>query len=159
MQGRVYDTSLGLERRIAYASVALITCNTTIPTLSGSDGVYRLTALGEQINPCQQVAFEVTAAGYVALRQYVAVSSLWAQPWRDWGLSPFTPTPTGTGTINPSSTPTATGTPSATGTVSPTVELKATPTSTASATATPTATTTASPVVDLYYVLVPLILR
>lgn len=124
LTGRVYDASAGPDAGIENAAVSLISCYPrTFPTLTDAEGRYEIFVAAQYLTPCPEVIIEVEARGYGPRSLTVAVSSLYAQPERDFGLVPqmylplvakfgSTPQPTPTETpVGPTPTATPTGPP------------------------------------------------
>ena len=106
---------------VANAQVSVLVCvPRRFEAITDADGAYSLLLPGGYLEPCAQVTFEVSAAGYATWTETLSVADLCAHPLRDVTLTRVaqpTPTATPTSSTTPSPTSTPTHTPSPTPTV------------------------------------------
>ncbi len=93
LTGAAYDSVKNDEQRIAGAYVFLTDCRrNTFNAQTGLDGNYRLLVPNTGLRQCTQVKLQVRATGYKRLTLYVAVTSLYERPQRDFVMIASTPT-------------------------------------------------------------------
>jgi len=125
LTGHIYQTALrkALQRSaasnpVANAQVSVLVCvPRRFETTTDADGAYALLLPGGYLEPCAQVTFEVSAAGYATWTETLSVADLRAHAVRDVTLTRVeqaTPTATPTSSTTPSPTSTPTHTPSPT---------------------------------------------
>lgn len=93
LTGQVYDAADGPAHAVSGATVSVLTCKPRrFPTQTGPEGRYELPVPASYLAGCSQVTLEVWATGYETLSQTVSVDDLYAQPRRDFALTPKSPT-------------------------------------------------------------------
>ncbi|MFQ5595796.1 MAG: hypothetical protein ACE5HA_16745 [Anaerolineae bacterium] len=93
LAGQVYDATDGPGHGVSGATVSVLTCEPRrFPAQTWSDGSYELLVPAPYLAGCNQVTLEVWATGYETLSQTIAVDDLYAQPRRDFALTPRSPT-------------------------------------------------------------------
>ena len=88
LTGLVYDASVGRERTLAGAIVAVTLRAAQLLGNAGPDGRYSLFLPASYLNACSVVTLEATAEGYRSFQRPVTVADLRANPGRDFGLWP-----------------------------------------------------------------------
>lgn len=93
LTGQVYDAADGPAHAIWGAMVSIRVCAPRrFPAKTGPDGRYELLVPAPYLAGCSQVTLEVWATGYETLWQTIVVDELYAQPRRDFALTPKSPT-------------------------------------------------------------------
>jgi len=116
IEGTVYDAERGMGALISGALVSVVDCvqdgATVWSTSTDAHGRYTLSLARPQLDMCNWVVLQATAAGYEPTGLTVQVATLYSQPEQNVGLQPLQVLPTVPATVPATfqaPTPTATG--------------------------------------------------
>ena len=116
IEGTVYDADRGMGAPISGAVVSIVDCvqqgATVWSTSTDAQGRYTLSLARQQLDVCNWVVLQVTAADYEPAQRSIRVATLYAQPVQHVGMQPMQVLPTVPATVPatlPAPTPTQMG--------------------------------------------------